>query len=267
MDRDGLRAALEERFATVAPGRRVELVEVAATALGDAAAPLLAHWREGEKATKVIAALDRVAGVAPGIAAEDAVPAQPVRSDGPDGYTAVDGSRVAVEPAGPLPGPTPLPAALFSVLEPAMADFNRQLEEGKAEAPADRTWHWSRQYAPKDRRDFNALAALVEGTEPLSKNGSKTTVSWMQARPLKGTALADFLNDPRVTLYHLVRMGVVAGNGHFQAMLNDWSGPIGAAMVRRMAQGRMCAWSGPCGGRPEARIMCSAIWRSAGISR
>ena len=135
--------------------------------LGDAAAPLLARWRESETAPKVVAALNQADGTmgVPPVAKAGPAPTGPAalyelpaRPDGPEGYTAVDGNWI--DAGGPLtvPPPTPVPPEVLAILEPAMGAFNLMLSKGKAEAVWAR-WHWSKQFQPKDPGTLKAIRA------------------------------------------------------------------------------------------------------------
>jgi hypothetical protein len=227
-----LAACISERFATAAPGARAELVEVAALTLGDHAAPTLARLREGETSAKVIAAFDRTAGAppAPGATAE----AAPLRPDGADGYTAVDGTWVALPPAEPGPGATPFDRTALAVLAPAADEFNRLLAKGKEEAENNK-WHWSKQYSPVDRSALERIAKLAESTHPISTNQSQ--LGWLNFHQLRHPAIDQFLDDPRVSLHHLVRLVLGSSNRHFYSLFNGWAGQAGAAIQRRLAAG------------------------------
>ena len=229
--------ALRAQVQTAAPGRKVALVEVAAAALGEAGAPLLAEWRAGESAAKVLAALDRASmAVRPAARSPDADKSSPCRPDGPHGYWAVDGSWVELAPES-LPEPSPVPPEMLRLLEPAMAEFNRLLAAGKAEAKEDKDWHWSRQYSAKDSRDLERLAQLAGGTQPIQLQCDQQAVDWLRFHQLKHPAVNEFLHDPRLTLHHLVRLAVAMSSGHIQGVLGEWSGPIGAAVQHRLAKG------------------------------
>lgn len=229
--------ALRARFQAVAPGRKVELVDVAAAVLGEAGAPLLAEWRASESSARVLTALDRAfMAVRPAAPSPDAEASSPCRPDGPQGYTAVDGSWVELTPE-PLPEASPVPPDVMRLLEPAMAEFNRLLAAGKAETTEDRDWHWSHQYSAKDPRDLARLAELLEGTQPIELQRDEQVVEWLRFDQLKHPAVSEFLHDPRLTLHHLVRLAVVKTHGYLQGLFGAWSGPIGAAVQHRLANG------------------------------
>jgi hypothetical protein len=237
-DKASLTEALDARFAKAAPVARAELVAVATGALGTAAPALLARWREGETAPKVIAALDQASGAistAPPPPTKDggamfAVPAHP---DGPLGYTAVDGSWV--DAGGPLtlPQPTPVAPEVLAILEPAIAEFNTMLAKGKAEAGFMR-WHWSKQYSPKDKGTLAALGRLAEGTTPLIAKSYGPAVDWLTFYQFKHPAVDTFFHDPRLTLRQLTRLGVAMTNCHIHGLLGDWAGPVGRAVQARL---------------------------------
>lgn len=238
-DRADLAAALRRHFAAAPPARRAELVEVAVGTLPDGAAALLADWREGESAPKVLAALDQTAATlrpSPGPAADGPRGEQP--ADDATGYAAIDGTRVTLPEMPPLPEATPVPADLLRVLEPATEAFNRLLAAGQAEAVDAGRWHWSKQFSRKDGRDIRNLARLAEGTEPVELHGKQTkVVDWLRFPQFKDPAVEAFLRDPRLTLHHLSRIAVAMTNGNFHALLGDWTGPIGVVVQQRLAQG------------------------------
>lgn len=241
-NKPALAEALEARFAKAAPGVRAELVAVAADSLGDAAAPLLARWRESETAPKVIAALNQADGTMglPPMAKEGAAPTGPAalyelpaKPDGPEGYTAVDGSWV--DAGGPLtlPTPSPVPLEVLAMLEPAMGAFNLLLSKGKAEAKWGR-WHWSKQYQPKDPGTLKAIGRLAEGTTPLIARSYGPAIDWLQYQQFKHPAVDAFFHDPRLTLHHLARLSVAICNGYINSVFGDWVGPIGRAVQARL---------------------------------
>lgn len=251
-DTTALAEALRMQFVGAAPGRKAELIEIAAATLGEAGAPLLAEWRDGESSAKLLAAFDRVSGaVAPSAPLPGAEKRSPWQIDGAQGYVAVDGSWVELPALEPLPGPSPLPLEVLRLLEPATAEFNRLLAASKAEAKAAKHWHWSRQYSPKGAGDLSNLAKLAEGNWQIDTNGKRTAVDWLCAHQLKHPAVSEFFHDERLSLRHLTRLAVAMTNGHFQSLFGDWSGPVGAAVQHRLAQGA------------DIRTLL-ALWRDAG---
>lgn len=234
---DLLIADLEARFAKASPSKRAELVEVAAGSLGGHGAGLLARWREGETAAKVVAALDRLGSAVATSSpiAGDATQGSE-RADGPDGYRAVDGSWIEAGPTVWLPPPTPVPPDLLKTLEPAMAEFNRMLAKARAES-SDERWHWSRQFATKDARDLKRLAQLAEGTQPMAQGSFNTVIDWLRWHQLKHPAVDEFFHDQRLSLHHIVRLAVAMSNYHIQGLFSDWGGPVGAAVQRRLNSG------------------------------
>lgn len=231
-----LKPALSDRFAKAPPNQRAELVEVAANCLGKEAASLFAHWREGETAAKVISALDRLSSPI----AADATGASAVvddgRKDGPEGYRGVSGAWIERPAAGSLPAPSPVPMDLLRTLEPAMVAFNEYLAKGKAEAKGER-WHWSRQFSPKSSRDVMDLAKLAEGDKAMGSGAYAKVVDWLRWHGFKHPAIDAFFMDPRLSLHHLARLSAAMANCHIHGLFSDWSGPIGAAVRHRLAQG------------------------------
>lgn len=249
--------ALRIRFQTAVPARKIALVEVAAS-LGEAAAPLTAEWRVGESSAKVLAALDRISlAVAPAAASHEAETPSPGRVDGPEGYAAVDGSWVELPVLEPLPGPSAIPPEVLQLLEPAIAEFNRLLaaakaEASKAESRESESRHWRLRFRFRDSRDLERLTRLVEGARPIRMQRDQRAVDWLDSHQLKQhPGVSEFLNDPRLTLYHLVRLAVVLSSGYLPRVLSEWSGPVGAAVQHRLAQGA------------DIRTVL-ALWREAG---
>ena len=236
-DPDRLTEALDARFANAAPGQRADLVEVAVGSLGEGAGDLLSRWREGETAPKVIAALDRLGtAVATRAIALSANGAGDARPDGPGGYVDVHGTWVEAGSISTEPAPAPVSPELLQTLEPAIAEFNRMLAKGKAEASRER-WHWSRQFAAKGPRDLKDLAELAAGTKPMTPAAFNTVVNWLRWQQFKHPAIDAFFLDPRLSLHHLARLAVAMSNCHIHGLFNDWSGPIGAAVQRRVNTG------------------------------
>ncbi len=231
---DLLIADLEARFIKASPNQRAELVEVAAGSLGDHGADLLERWREGEAAAKVVAALDRLGGAVTkpahfaGAATEGSD-----RADGSEGYRAVDGNWIEAGPPVSLSPLTPVPSDLLKTLEPAMVEFNRMLAKGKAESSGER-WHWSRQFGSKDARDLKHLAELAEGTKPMVQGSFNSVIDWLRWHQFKHPAVDEFFHDPRLSLHHIVRLGVAMSNCYIHGLFGDWSGPVGAAVQRRL---------------------------------
>lgn len=257
-----LAACIAERFAAAAPGARAELVEVAALTLGDLAAPTLARLREGETSAKVIAAFDRSAGAAP--LAADGADALPLRPDSAAGYTAVDGTWVALLPADPAPEATRFDRSALAVLAPAAEEFNRMLMAGKKEAERNR-WHWSKQYSTVDRGALERLAVLAESTFEISTQQS--AMGWLRFGQFRHPAVDQFLDDPRVSLHHLVRFALGSSNQHFFNIFNGWAGPAGSALQRRLAAGLdirtlYAAWI-ENGGRDFIRDLLTERWYAA----
>lgn len=230
-----LTKALDERYAKAAPGAKVELIETAVAALRSNAAELLARWKVEESNPKVLSALERLASAAPAAPVQgNSIAEGP--PDGPDGYLAVDGSRVDVPPLPRLPESGAFPADVLKILEPAMAEFNAMLAKGKAEGRREQ-WHWSRQFSPKDSSDLRRLAALAGGNHTLPPHPPSTPVDWLRFHQFKHPAVAEFFADPRLNLRHIARFAAAMSNMHFYGLFSDWSGPIGAEVQRRLAAG------------------------------
>lgn len=250
-DKPALAEALDARFAKAAPGGRADLVELAMGALGKAAPPLLAKWREGESAPKVIAALDQAGGAAaPAASMTAGDTAPPLRPDSAEGYTAVSGEWTDAGGALVLPQPTPVPPEVLAILEPAVEAFNTLLAKGKAEALWQR-WHWTRQFSPKDKGTLKALGRLAEGDTRLTASSYNPALDWMRFHQFKHPAIEAFFHDPRLTLRHLTRFAVGMTNCYIHGLFGDWAGPVGRALQARLTDG-------------EALRQFIAMWIEAG---
>lgn len=224
-----LTVEIEARFAKASPGQRAELVELAATALGLHATPLLARLHEGETSAKVLAAFDRTSGASAVSVAAGRSGQQP---DGAQGYLAVDGSRVDLPPMPPAIGPSPFDREALRLLEPVMEEFNQTLKAGRTEPSATDRWHWTRQYSPKTTHDLEAIAKLAVSDWPISSN--QPVVAWLRFHALSPPGISRFFADPRLTPWHIARLGVAFTNGFMEGLANDWSGPAAAAIRQRI---------------------------------
>jgi hypothetical protein len=241
-DRPALAEALDARYAKAAPGAKVELVAIAAACLGTESQPLLTSWREKETAPKVIAALNQtgeMAALAPIAAAKkpagapDSPYALPAHSDGPRGYTAVNGSWVDAGDTLAAPQPGPVPPEVLAILEPAIADFNKLLAKGKAEGAWIR-WHWSKQFQPKDAGTLKAIGRLAADTAPLATSSYGPSIDWLRYHGFKHPAIEAFFHDPRLSLHHLTRLAVLMTHANIHGIFGDWSGPVGHAVQARL---------------------------------
>jgi len=223
---------IEDRYAKASPEQRAELVEVAALTLGELAPALLAKLRSEETSPKVQAAFDRTVG-ATTIQLETSGQST-LRPDSEAGYTAVDGTWVAAPEPEELPHATVLDRDVLKVLEPAVAEFNRLLAADKKK-PQNEQWHWSKRFHSVDHETLENLAKLAEGSHFDSNNQS--SVRWWRYHQFRHPAVDQFFDDPRLSLYHLVRIALETSISRFQALFNDWSGPAGAAIWRRIAAG------------------------------
>lgn len=228
-DATALSADIEARFAKAAPGQRAELVELATTALGRHAAPLLTRLHQGETNAKVLAAFDRTSGASTASAAVRGAGQAP---DGEEGYLAVDGSWVDLPPMPPVIGPSLFDREALRLLEPVMEEFNQTLQAGRSEPSASDRWHWTRQYSPKSARDLEAVAKLAVSEWPISSN--QPAVAWLRFHALSQPGITRFFADPRLSPWHIVRLGVAFTNGFMEGLANDWSGPAAAAIRQRI---------------------------------
>lgn len=239
-DKDALATLIEARFAKAAPGQRAELVDVAATALGTGAQPLLERLREGETAPKVLAAFDRTAGatrVTAAASGQDGAVADgaPVQADGPDGYLAVDGRRVALPPMPDDAGQVPFDRDLLRLLQPVAEEFNAILRSGHAEPDADNRWHWTRSYSPVKGHELESIAKLAESSWPISSH--QRSVAWLRFHKLGQAGVTRFFADPRLSPWHVVRLALGLTGGHMGQMAQDWGGPGVIAARARIEQG------------------------------
>ena len=234
-DKAHLSEILDARFSTASPNIRAELVEVAGNALGKDGSGLYARWRKGEKAAKVISALDRIVG-AVGSENTRTKLSEDRKPDSAAGYLAVDGSWIETEPRAPAPAISAVPQEALNILVPAMDAFNELLAKGRREEKREQ-WHWSRNYSTKDLRDLKKLAQLLEGDFPISNRDHQKTTDWLNFHLFKHSAVGEFFRDDRLTLRHLARLAVTITHGNVWSLLGDWAGPIGPAVQHRLANG------------------------------
>ncbi|MFC4255643.1 DUF4132 domain-containing protein [Altererythrobacter xixiisoli] len=230
-DKADLQALIEERLTSAAPGQRAELVDVIAGTLDAAAPALLEKIREGETSAKVLAALDRSTGATTSAIAVD----ENRQPDGEEGFTAVDGSWIAAPPTEPIPQSTPIGPEVMAVLKPAMEEFNRIYREARQSDAAKQKWHWTKHSAEVSAGDLEKLRKLAEGSG--SAQHQRKPLAWMTSSLLRHPAVEAFLDHPDITLYHLMRLSVASSNSNFISLFSEWSGPVGAAVQRRVAKG------------------------------
>ncbi|MES2056914.1 MAG: DUF4132 domain-containing protein [Pseudomonadota bacterium] len=229
-DADLLRTHLVARYPQATPAMRAEMIELTAASLGDQAAGLLAEWKADETAPRVLAAIERAMGsFAP--TATEASTAGP--GDGPEGYTAVDGSWVATPARPMIAEAAPIPDEVLALLRPAAATFNVKLAAAQAEASRER-WHWSRQFSKVGQAQFDMIRKLGESAYQIG-NQQNTALGWIRSHEGRGTGVDAFFDDPRLTLWHSVRFALASTNGYFATLFSDWAGPPGNALVRRIA--------------------------------
>ncbi len=231
-DRQALATMVQDRFATAEVDQRAELVEVAAACLGDDAAAVLAGMRADETNAKVLAAFDRIAGSTAASARlrNDA----PGRPDTAEGYTAVDGSWVAIAPLADGSAFAPLDRDALALLDPAIKAFNAKLAAAQQGA-AWAKWHWSHEVSPVDHGAAEALKSVADGA--LDRRTAPTSLGWLHSHLADHPAIDRFFDDPRVSLHHLLRIALATTNFHYIPMMNDSRGPADAAIRRRLALG------------------------------
>lgn len=230
-DKPTLGALIEERFAAASPGQRAELVDVVAGAMDAAAPDLLERMRDGETSAKVLAALDRSTGATTAVIEVD----DGRKPDGPEGFTAVDGSWIAAPPAEPVPQSTPIAPDVMDVLIPAMEEFNRIYRAARTEEAAKQKWHWTKHSSEKNARDLDRLRKLAEDSG--SAQNKRQPLEWLSSHLLKHPAVDSFFDHSGLSLYHVVRLAVASSNGNFYSAFSEWAGPAGSALQRRLAAG------------------------------
>jgi len=259
-DKDALAKAVVARFAKATPTARSRLVEAAAATLGDRAKDVIASLREGEASSKVLAAMDRIAGA---IATSPAPARSPWQKDGAAGFLAIDGEWVPAIDAEPLPEPRPISAGVLETVRPFIEAYNAKVRELQVKHKKDR-YHWAKHQKvfPADSA-LQRVARLTGGTGVVSPQGWEH-FGWLNSAVGNSDSLDRFLDHPEVNLRHLVRLGRVLGGYELQNLLGDYAGPMGLALQRRINDGAdlrvvMAVWK-EVGGKDFVSQYLSSQW-------
>jgi hypothetical protein len=151
---------------------------------------------------------------------------------------------------------------VLALLRPAAATFNAKLAAAQREASRER-WHWSRQFSPIGQSQFDMIRKLGESNHRIGDR-ENTALNWIRSSEGRTTGVEAFFDDPRLTLWHSVRFALAATNSYFPTIFNDWAGPPGNALVKRIAAGAdiravLALWT-RFGGRDPISDHLSASW-------
>ena len=243
-----LEEAITESFADANPSRRALLVDAAANTLGNRSAPLITKLREGETSSKVLAAMDRLAGVT---AAQSSKPRNPWQKDGASGYIAIDGEWIEAPPRTAAPERSKIDSEALDLLRVPIEAYNANLREMK-QRYKDVPYHWSKHqvFAPLDDTIVK-LRAIAEGEKAVSTNYNWSSFAWMHGQQAKAGEIDQFFDHPSVTLRHLVRLSRGIGGHQLLAQFGSYANAPGLALQRRLAKGA------------DMRTMAE-IWRESG---
>ncbi|MEO0463175.1 MAG: DUF4132 domain-containing protein [Pseudomonadota bacterium] len=231
-----LEAAIEERFGQDSAAKRAHLIDTAAITLGERAAPLIGRLRDGEKSTKVIAAMDRVAGAVGAAPSASAAPANPWQKDGPHGYTALGGDWVEAPPAGEMPSTQPIPKEALELLKQPVSAYNANIEEQRKRYK-DVKYHWTRSLKVQPVGEAIAAISRVASGDTTMGRGSNQ-FGWLGGAYGRDDSSADaFFDHPGVSLRHLVRIATVSGAYYFGALTGQYASAAGRALQRRIEAG------------------------------
>lgn len=246
-----VRAKAAEGLASASADERLASVHVLA-ARGAEALPVLAAHEATERSKRVLQAIvaARAALEAPQAAALADAP-----EDGPAGYTALDGSFIAMPPWAP--GPDTWPADAAEMLEAMARDANEMAR--RAHNPSADGYSQSKDKAGKFRPPFEAtfareVAAVIAGTRrpvgafvPMIEVMQGYVPGARYNPELDATirkAVSALLDHPDMSLAALVRLRLVGRDGNrwddflrALVMQSCDHGPLGKAIQRRLQAG------------------------------
>lgn len=242
-----LQVAIEDRFGAANPTKRALLVDAMAATMGDQAEAAIGKLREGETSTKVLAAMDRVAGA---VSVASAKPRNPWQKDGAGGFLALDGEWVNTPAASDMPGTDPIPDDVLEILTPHIIEHNERVRALRQQHSGERH-HWSRYHKEHPVKDaLKQVKRLTSGTGVVSSQAGDK-FAWFYPQHADTGDVDRFLDHPSVNLRHLVRLGRVLNGYNFSSLIGQYAGPPGLALQRRLADGA------------DIRII-SQLWREAG---
>jgi hypothetical protein len=233
-DATKLEAAIRERYAEADATRRSRLVDAVAVTMRGNAADLVAELREDEKSTKVLAAMDRVAGA---VEHAESKSRNPWQKDGPKGYIALDGEWVSAPPCEEVPGTESIPQKVLDLLLPQLEAHNSHVREQLARHPKRRERWWLSQHTEFSPNDaLSRVNRLASGSGAVSPQGWEN-FRWLYTAQGGPGESETFYDNASVTLRHLVRLARVLGAHDFFNVLSDYASPAGLALQRRIENG------------------------------
>lgn len=247
------------------PGQKSELASVVLAFDGEAGRALLRSLVEGETNESVRADIRRRLS-------EDVLvaTAEPGRSDGPEGYTAIDGRWIAAPEAAALPEDRPVSAALRGLILQAVTLWRDEIEAFNQANKDNKPFY--RQQVPSlsvvDRL-IETMNGRRDGTQGRDA-GLGIFNDWGQGK--QRAALRDqILQHPDLTLWHLARLQSREGgyrNYGDRAHAIFFETSLGRAMRARTGADRdlrlymdVCAVLGSSPDGAARHLLSSAHWR------
>lgn len=239
-------ARTEAAFAGLKAAQRTELARAVAAACGEAAAPALRGLMARESNAGVLAELSRLVGQ-DGLQARRATD----REDGPEGYTAMDGTWVEAPSCPPTPADTPLTPALRSAVEAGVALWRDEARRHNAEKAGGKFFR--PRPVPVDDAARTICARLDPGGEGFAQMDTLAGGffrAWGAGKE-RAAAIARILADADLTLWHLLRTEVpdsLANPYHRRTAAVFRPGPIPQAIRGRLRDADLRVFADVCAG-------------------
>jgi len=228
-----------ERWPGLKPAHKVEVARVIAAAGSGEGPALLNQLSEAEKSESVRAEITRLLGQDV-VAAKTGARSLEARPDGPDGYTAIDGTWIAGPPRAPLPEDKPVSGALRMLIDEAVAAWRSDDERYNRE---QRGQKFFRERQPVAASATDRFCQLVgPGGDKIKRTPSdRTVLNIFNLWGLSKERLAiqtKILAHADLTLWHLVRTMPdhgVRGRPHPETIFG--AGPFVDALRTRLGKG------------------------------
>jgi hypothetical protein len=235
---------------TLLPILEIEIARAIAAICGEPGAALLRELLAGEKNDSVAAELRRLLGNE-----STTRPRQGNRTDGPEGYIAMDGSWIDAPTVQPLPADVPVSPALRALFEEGFAAW-RVVDERYNREQRGQKYFRERQVLPGDATR-RLCALLGPGGEKLQREASDRLFlgllsSWRHEKDI-AAVMARIAACQDLTLWHLHR----AAQANPKPELAAFGGYTWAAAIRPRAQALgglvpLAQLVGALGWRPDA---------------
>ncbi len=218
-----LLAKAAEIFETGSPGARGHTASLIASALKEAARPLLEAQLEKEKGKRVRETIE-AALITLSLTDEDARQddaaspgsgpwSDPAEGDGAPangGFIALDGTPVDLPPQPPLPEKTRIPDQVFEPLRNAIKSYNQGLEAFKR-ANAGERHHWSQRMDPMTEDDLKAFGRALHGEQNRQDRAGHQAnlyqLNWQHGGfKFDRSGVEAFYASAKVTIWHLVTL-------------------------------------------------------------